>query len=250
MTSRLLDLKHEHLKTLENLCQTDTNYENFKPIYESLANFSNEQKKVNKKILKKTQLDQLNANSKLKLEDKLKINPNLSHCENCKLSYWNETNGLSNFHAYLVPKYHLTYQNAKLYTKLKILNKKLKYKSYQDKIIKNFTENGIKFIYKCKTCGQKNVIFQESKRDLSNFKFPKLKQSKNGKISTSSLITFNSSIKIKQNEPAKRTKSYFKQKKFQNLKLTLENEEKKKEINAKAPSNVGPNLLDFLRQVK
>lgn len=250
MTSRLIDLKQEHLKNLEKLFQADSKYEGFKPIYQSLANFTIEQKKSNKKILKKVQTEQLNSNEKAKYEDKLKINPNLSHCEKCKLSYWNEVNGSSNFSAYLSPKDHLSYQNAKLYAKIRLLNKKLKYNSYHDKLIKNFTENGIKLIYKCKTCGEKNFIFEEPKRDISSLKLLKLKQPKNGKISTSSLLTFNSSVKIEQNETVKRTKGYFKQKKFQNLKLTLEKEEKKKETNLKAQANNGPSLFDFLQKIQ
>lgn len=249
LSNELKKLTNQHVKNLltfqQSLLNNQSNqairehFEYLKNSYDSNETERNELKRNNSGILNEPTPQQNNSSKRFE------SNWNIEYCERCKLSYWP-----SNCTVYILPKFHMTTYNSKLYTKHRLNLYRPKYKSYKDKFIKNTLNKGVRLIYECKRCKFRNVIMKELKRKEVRQIVNKSKDSVQ-QIANFDQFKLISYKKIQhtdlQVEKVQFTKSSVKRK-FQSLQTKLLKNEIEQQ-NKKKNSNSGANLGDFLQSL-
>lgn len=145
---------------LTKYCQEST-VKTLKNYFQHMSNFSESNESY---LAKKKSFNQQKIPSIIK---KFDVDWNYEHCKICKLSYWP-----SNCFVNITPKCHLTKKNFSTYKKYKFFKYKPRYNSYKFKLIKNIVKKGIKIVYKCKSCEQKNNLLKEIYREEMMMKTP------------------------------------------------------------------------------
>jgi hypothetical protein len=229
MTS-LKSFKNQHWTNLMGFCSKTKSAKDLFEYFEILTNIGHENDKKNEPKPKKTTRTEKSFTKK-----------DIHHCEFCKKTFFTEKQ--TNFHQIIKAKVHLTHRSSRLFALSKIIRKKYKYRSYKQKQLESITKNGLKLIYKCKRCNQRNVIYKEHERNnLDSLKILKMEKKKFfGLKSRPDACALNI-----EDKPLK-TKFHARNRKFQTLKTMMENdlkEKKKKEELQKSSSLMG--LLGFL----
>jgi hypothetical protein len=249
MSRRLI--KHEYLK---NLVEFTSNTSDLHDYFQSLSNsysevlekdFYNKNKK-SKNDLSSIELQKQNQNAH--------VEKNMFHCGFCKINYFNKQKQQTenNVKVFLKPKCYLSNQNAKLLTKHKLYNKKFKYNSYKQRLVQKIIKNSVQVFYKCKKCKSNNLIFKEKQRN--NLEKIKLITSRNVKTKNNYDLLINKSKSLiksssETTSASKKQKNFLRNKKFQSLKLAVENDSKQKASN-NTSIGFGGSLSDFLEKMK
>lgn len=153
-------LTKTHLSYLKNLNDNLKNTQ-LKEYYQFLSNsfVSREICNFEKAKSKKLRINENLIKDDQKNNKSFDVNWNLEYCEYCHLSYWP-----NNCKIYIIPKFRVSLQSTKIFTKHKLLNFKPKYRSLKEKIIDNVMKRSMKLIYECKRCKSKNLIVKELNR--------------------------------------------------------------------------------------
>ena len=129
------------------------------------------------------------------------------------------------------------------------------YNSYKDRLVKRIVKTSFRIYYKCRRCKSNNLIFKERKRNnLEKIKLlttiTSVKNFKNRYDllinKSKQLTTDTTSTTTTTNGGVKKQKNFYRNLKFQSLKLAAaaENESKKKSV------EINFNLNDFLEKIK
>ena len=248
-------IKEEHFRNLSKFCSSNQNNDDLHEYFQFLLNKNEEN--LDKDFFKKHKkcINDLNSNEIRKENENAFINKNQYHCEFCKISYFDAAKGGDNAQVEIKPKCYLSYQNAKLLTKYKLNRMSKTYNSYKDRLVKRIVKTSFRIYYKCRRCKSNNLIFKERKRNnLEKIKLLTTRTSvKNVKNrydllinKSKQLTTDTTSTTTTTNGGVKKQKNFYRNLKFQSLKLAAaaENDSKKKSV------EINFNLNDFLEKIK
>jgi len=247
-------LKQEHFKNLSKYCYTNDVSSDIQEYFQFLKNSNIENSDKNLFKNHKKNLNDLNSNEIRKENETAFINKNQYHCEFCKISYFQNKNK-NNVKISIKPKCYISLQNAKLLSKYKLNKQNFKYNSYKQRLVKRLIKTSHQLYYKCKRCKSNNLIYKEKERcNLDKLKLvtKKTESVKNRYdlliIKSKLLNKTTSNVETTTTSGgSKKQKNFYRNIKFQSLKLAAAAEvDNKKKL---ADSNKFC-LNDFLEKIK